>query len=66
VQKHKHSEEKHRSHISHQQEGWSRVNGEKTKYMVMRHEQNPGQIHNIKMANKSLKYDEVQIFGNDT
>jgi hypothetical protein len=41
------------------------VNAEKTKYMVMSHDQHAGQNHNIKMGNKSfermeqLRYSEL-------
>jgi hypothetical protein len=34
------------------------VNTEKTKYMLMSHRQNTGQIHNIKIANRSVEYTE--------
>jgi hypothetical protein len=34
------------------------VNAEKTKYMVMSHNQNAGQYHNIKIDNKSVEREE--------
>jgi hypothetical protein len=38
------------------------INGEKTTYMLISHEYNAGQNHNIKGDNKS--FERVQIFGN--
>jgi hypothetical protein len=36
-------------------EGSLEVNTEKTKYMLLSHQQNAGQNHNIKTANKSFE-----------
>jgi hypothetical protein len=47
-------------------EGWLEVvNAEKTKYMFTSCEQNAGQNHNMKTANKSMR-GKTEIFGYNT
>jgi hypothetical protein len=40
--------------LSGSEESCIEINSEKTKYVVMSHEQNAGKNHNIKIGNKSL------------
>ena len=41
-----------------------KANADKTTYVAMSREQNPGKYHNIKMIIFPLKVGKVQIFGN--